>query len=162
MYISAIYTHVVGNIPELFILRRSPPHLALATPWPKPLASSIVLLSLNSWLLTLRHSTRPQVSSNGRRRPRRAAVRENYCAGRQITFFLARKMMTFSVRIPHARAPSWHRIFDKWVFFFCSSYTTTQLYYYTYCCPTLWYYIAILLYLLLSWPLYMIATWYPV
>ena len=75
MYISAIYTHVVGNIPELFILRRSPTHVALATPWPKPLASSIVLLSLNSWLLTLRHSTRPQVSSNGRRRPRRAAPR---------------------------------------------------------------------------------------
>ena len=109
MYISAIYTHVVGNIPELFILRRSPTHVALATPWPKPLASSIVLLSLNSWLLTCATAHVPrflQMAAAARAAPRRAAVRESYCAGRQITFFLARKMMTFSVRIPHARASS--------------------------------------------------------
>ena len=76
MYISAIYTNLVGNVPVLFILRRSPPPFV-----PRraccPMAQAI---GVEHWIAFtqlvaphLRRSTRSQVSSNGRRRPRRAS-----------------------------------------------------------------------------------------
>ena len=79
------------------VARRHLCHVALAAPWLKPLASSIGLLSpTRGSSLVPQHASPSFFKWPPPSAPRLlAAVRENYCAGRQITFSLARKTMTF-------------------------------------------------------------------
>ena len=55
MYISAIYTNLVGNIPVLFILRRSPPSLVprrACCPMAQAIGVEHRIAFTHSWLLT--------------------------------------------------------------------------------------------------------------